>query len=378
LEEKVDRKKMKKVWAVADSIVSPLGTSTAENFTNIAHGYSGIKPMYPIRSGHEKILAGTMDVIDGDDRLTPFENICVHALQNLFSSVAMDTSRALLILSTTKGNIDALEKQQQEHPRLSLHATAEFLKDQFGFARQIVVSSACISGVLAIAIGKRFIENGKYDHVVVLGGDVLSEFIISGFQSLLALSNEPCRPFDENRKGINLGEGAAAILLTSVIEEFPDSMAIEVAGCGVSNDANHISGPSRTGEELSMAVNEAMKMAGIGTEEIDFISAHGTATLYNDEMEAKAFNLSGIQEVPLHSLKGYYGHTLGAAGVIETIIGMQSLRKGLLIPCLGFSNIGVSSPLNVIKHRETRPLNIFLKTSSGFGGCNAAIVLKKQ
>jgi 3-oxoacyl-[acyl-carrier-protein] synthase I len=368
---------MRKVWAVADCIVSPLGSTTEENFLHVSHGYSGIKPVQTSRFGQEKVLAGLIETSGETGDLTTFEKNCFAALHGILDKARPDLSRTLLILSTTKGNVDLLEKDQADHPRLHLHATAEFIKKRFGFARQFVVSNACISGVLGIIIGKRFIEAGKYDHVMVLGADVLSDFIISGFQSLLALSNEPCRPFDENRKGINLGEGAAAILLTSRLGDFDGAEAIRVVGSGSSNDANHISGPSRTGEELAMAVSEAMLSAEVGADGIDFISAHGTATLYNDEMEAKAFNLCGLSEVPVHSLKGYYGHTLGAAGLIETIIGMQSLRKGLLIPCLGYSSLGVSRPLNVISHRETKPLKTFLKTSSGFGGCNAAIVLQK-
>jgi 3-oxoacyl-[acyl-carrier-protein] synthase I len=366
---------MRKVWAVADCIVSPLGSTTEENFLHVSQGYSAIKTI--LTSGNEKVLAGIIEKSEATTDLTLFEEISFRALNGILGKVSLDRSKTLLIVSTTKGNIGLLEKNQGDHPRLHLHATAEFIKDKFGFARQIVVSNACISGVLAIVLGKRFIEAGKYDHVMVLGADVLSEFIISGFQSLLALSDEPCRPFDEHRKGINLGEGAAAILLTSRLEEFDNTDAIRIVGSSSSNDANHISGPSRTGEELAMAVNEAMLSAEVGVDGIDFISAHGTATLYNDEMEAKAFNLCGLSGTPVHSLKGYYGHTLGAAGVIETIIGMQSLRKGQLIPSLGYSSPGVSRPMNVISYRDTKPLKTFLKTSSGFGGCNAAIVLQK-
>jgi 3-oxoacyl-[acyl-carrier-protein] synthase I len=368
---------MKTVWAVADSIVSPLGSTTEENFRHISLGYSGIKPISSGVPGQEMFLAGIVEGFDTDAKLTHFENICVHALNELFGRTPIDAANTLLILSTTKGNIDLLEKGQSDHPRIHLPAIGQFLQKRFGFAKHLVISNACISGSLAIIAARRFIDAGQYDHVVVAGADVLSNFIISGFQSLLALSNEPCRPFDENRKGINLGEGAGAILLTSRPEDFPSSIPVRVSGASSSNDANHISGPSRTGEELAAAVSNALVDAQIDKNDVDFISAHGTATLYNDEMEAKAFDLCDLNETPLHSLKGYYGHTLGAAGVIETIIGMQSLRTGMLIPCLGYDTSGVSRELNVIKHNRQTELNIFLKTSSGFGGCNAAIVLQK-
>jgi 3-oxoacyl-[acyl-carrier-protein] synthase I len=368
---------MKTVWAVADSIVSPLGSTTEENFRNVGLGHSGIKPISSGVGGQEMFLAGVVEESDSDGDLTHFENICVHALNELFSQTKIDGAKTLLILSTTKGNVDLLEKGQSDHPRIHLPATGQYLQKRFGFAKHLVISNACISGSLAIVAARRFINAGQFEYVVVVGADVLSKFIISGFQSLLALSNEPCRPFDANRKGINLGEGAGAVLLTSRPEDFPSSIPVRVCGASSSNDANHISGPSRTGGELAAAVNNALLDAQIDKKDVDFISAHGTATLYNDEMEAKAFDLCGLNETPLHSLKGYYGHTLGAAGVIETIIGIQSLRTGVLIPCLGYDISGVSRELNVIKRTQQTELKTFLKTSSGFGGCNAAIVLQK-
>ncbi len=153
---------------------------------------------------------------------------------------------------------------------------------------------------------------------------------------------------------------------------------VRIVGGGLSNDANHISGPSRTGEELGFAIQQALEEAGMTSKDIDFISAHGTATLYNDEMEAKAFNLMNLKETPLNSLKGYYGHTLGAAGIVETIISAQSLKEDELIPTAGFESVGVTQTVNVIKKKESRVLKTCLKTASGFGGCNAAIILQKE
>ena len=156
------------------------------------------------------------------------------------------------------------------------------------------------------------------------------------------------------------------------------SSGVKVSGGSVSNDANHISGPSRTGEELNLAISKAMNNAGLSANDIDFISAHGTATLFNDEMEAKAITLAGLQLVPVNSLKGYYGHTLGAAGLIESIISIQSLKENLVIPTRGFENIGVTQPINVCSTLYSATLKNCLKTASGFGGCNAAMVFSKQ
>ena len=160
-------------------------------------------------------------------------------------------------------------------------------------------------------------------------------------------------------------------------ENTKDALGVFISGGGLSNDANHISGPSRTGEELAMAMRQALQEAGKQPAEIDFISAHGTATLYNDEMEAKAFHIMNIAEKPINSMKGYFGHTLGAAGVLETILSAESLKQDQLIASAGFDQIGVSKPLNVIREPSNIKLNTCLKTASGFGGCNAAIVLQK-
>src|SRR6202000_2503161 len=254
-------------------------------------------------------------------------------------------------------------------------ASAKLVVKYLGFVNQpIIISNACVSGVMAIITGMRLLRTGQYENAIITGADVISRFIMSGFESFQALSPQVCRPFDKSRDGLNLGEGAGTILL-STQKKYEHN--VKVLGGAVSNDANHISGPSRTGQELSYAIDQALKDSGISTSEIDFISAHGTATVYNDEMEANAIALSGLQSVPLNSLKGYYGHTLGAAGLIESIISIQSLKQGLALPTPGFNEIGVSRPVNVVASPLIIEADTFLKTASGFGGCNAAVVFGK-
>ena len=208
-------------------------------------------------------------------------------------------------------------------------------------------------------------------NAIITGADVLSQFIVSGFQSLHAIGTNTCKPFDKNRDGINLGECAATIILTT---EKILSKNILVNGSASTNDANHISGPSRTGLELAYAVNSAMKESNISASDLSFISAHGTATLYNDEMEAKAFNHAGLAEIPLHSLKGNYGHTLGAAGVLESVLSYYSLQNQIILPSKNFETLGVSERVNVNTSIKKSTKKYALKTASGFGGCNAAII----
>jgi 3-oxoacyl-[acyl-carrier-protein] synthase I len=375
MEEKMETA-MKKVWLVADSIVSPLGSTSADNYHQVIAGASGAKQSKSF--GDPFVFVSHLSNLRSSDHFTRFESLAIHALNELKRQVKLPTERTLFILSTTKGNIEVLENGNPDHPRIHLHAVASILAKEAGIEKSMVVSNACTSGVVAILVAKRYIESGSVDHAVVLGADVLTKFVISGFQSLHAASTEPCKPFDVNRAGINLGEAASAVLLTARPEEFETQNKFAILGGGISNDANHISGPSKTGEELAMAIKSALVEANLKPEEIDFISAHGTATLYNDEMEAKAFHLLKLSDTPLHSLKGNFGHTLGAAGVLETIMCAQGLKNQKLLPTCGFEKMGVSQPVNIFNKSETRAVRVALKTASGFGGCNAALVLAME
>jgi 3-oxoacyl-[acyl-carrier-protein] synthase-1 len=284
--------------------------------------------------------------------------------------------RTGLIISSTKGNINLLESEEITDglkERMTLHSSAKLVAEHFKFpVKPVIVSHACVSGLLGIITGMRLLQQGLYDHIVVTGADIITKFVLSGFQSFQAISDEPCKPFDANRKGITLGEGAATVILSA-----SQKGAIKVCSGAVSNDANHISGPSRTGKELFQAISQAMKDAGVEVKNIDMISAHGTATLYNDDMESRAINLAGLQQVPVNSLKGYYGHTLGAAGLIETVISIHSMKANTMIPTKGFTVPGTAESINVCSTLQPGLLNTCLKTASGFGGCNAAVVFQK-
>jgi 3-oxoacyl-[acyl-carrier-protein] synthase-1 len=374
---------MKKVYLVADNIYSPFGATTAQNFEQLVKGISGVKQHVNPAFSAEPFFASLFDEVyfQTDEHWTKFEHLLIASLTETLLKTRIDISdkKTALILSTTKGNISLLETERpstEPDKRIALHSSAKRIAHHFGFINEpIVVSHACISGLAAMITGMRLIQSGQYDHAVVAGADVISKFVLSGFQSFQAVSPELCKPFDAARDGINLGEGSATVILSA---EKPDGESIELVSGAVSNDANHISGPSRTGEELYFAIDKAMTSAGLQAGDIDFISAHGTATIYNDEMEAKAVTLAGLQGVPLNSLKGFYGHTLGASGLIEAIISAQSLKQNIIIPTKGFNKQGDANPVNVCSHPISKPLNSCLKIASGFGGCNAAIVLTKS
>lgn len=316
--------------------------------------------------------------IKNSETHTKLEQLSVLSIQDVLnqSNINPKDSRTLLIYSTTKGNIDILEKNYKnvDSKRVYLPAFAKHLQSYFQLANTpVVLSNACISGILAIIIAKRFIEQGAYDNVLVCGGDILSEFTISGFKSFNALSNEPSKPFDGNRVGINLGEAVSTILITNK-KELATPYNTQIVSGASANDANHISGPSRTGDGLFQCLTQIVDK---NTNDIGFISAHGTATPFNDEMESIAFDRAGLHTVPVNSLKGYYGHTLGAAGVLETVLSLESMKHQRLIKSEGFETKGFSGNITMIESHQDKIFSSFIKTASGFGGCNAAALFRK-
>ncbi|WP_179317414.1 beta-ketoacyl-[acyl-carrier-protein] synthase family protein [Winogradskyella undariae] len=373
---------MKDIFISADTIISPLGFTSEANVSEIAKERSGITLHNDISNSpcyasiiNDKKLNEAFNTLGNPDIYTKLEKMMILSLQNTISQAAFSISdKTALIIATTKGNVDALNNNF-EPERAYLSVLGKKIKDFFGFKTEpIIISNACVSGILAIAVAKRFIQNEYYDNALVVGGDIVSEFTLSGFQSFQAISDKPCKPFSNQRTGISIGEAAASVAISNKNTE---KEAIQIIGDGSCNDANHISGPSRTGEGLYLSILSALKEAKLKPKNIDYISAHGTATAFNDEMEAIAFNRAKLEHVPLNSLKGYYGHTLGASGLLETIIGMHSIKNNTLYESLGFDELGVSMPLNIIQNTTRKAINTFLKTASGFGGCNTAVIFKK-
>ena len=377
---------MREAYITHHNIISSLGFTSEANFDQLIQAKSGIKKHQ--RENNEVYFSSKVDKeklnsefkkIGDTESYTTLEKMMILSVNSILSSSNYKiTKRTGLIIATTKGNIDTLSpssKFYKDSKRSYLYELGNQINVFFDFKNEaIVLSNACVSGVLAVSVAQRFINDGAYDEVIIVSGDLVSEFILSGFTSFQAISNEPCKPYSIKRKGITIGEAVASVLVTSKKKK----NAIQVLGTGSCNDANHISGPSRTGEGLVMSVRSALNEAKIKTHEIDYISAHGTATNFNDEMEAVAFSRLKMLETPINSLKGFYGHTLGASGLLESIIGIKSLEKNTLIGSLGFDELGVSECINVIKKTEKKELNIFLKTASGFGGCNTAVIFKKS
>lgn len=368
--------------------MSPLGFTAEENFANIQAQKTSLKfqnfdfsdDQFCVSQLNENILNEQFMRFSGvETDFTKLEKMCILSVSDALKQTNHNClgKDSLLIFCSTKGNIHLLQQMVENHTfdlTVLLSKTAQRIAEFLGFDNiPMVVSNACVSGTQGVLIGKRLIHAGLYNNVVIVGGDLVSKFTVSGFKALNALSSEPCKPFDQNRKGVNLGEGAATIILSSKALAHQENIVVETGFS--SNDATHISAPSRVGEGLLKAIKKISERNDLTS--VDFISAHGTATLYNDDMESQALERANLNNVPLHSLKGYFGHTLGAAGVIESVMGIASLRYNQTIVSRGFEISGTVQKLNPIKTITHKSLKTFLKTSSGFGGCNAAVLFSK-
>ncbi len=377
------------IFSIGDSIISPLAMTSLGNFEAVMRGESRLQyhehafglpePCFISLLDEEKIDRAFETIYDYSVMdYTKMEKAAILAAHQAIAeaNIAADREDVIFILSTTKGNVDLLESNPYEPERPYLWRSAQLIAEFFNnHNTPIVASNACISGCAAQIAAANQLRYGGYKYAVVIGAETLSKFVISGFQSFKALSKERCKPFDSNRCGLNLGEAAAAIVYT--IDDnpthIPDNALILRAG-SINNDANHISGPSRTGEGLLRAIQKVT--AGLDKTQLAFINAHGTATLYNDDMESVAISRANLQDIPVNSLKGYFGHTLGAAGVLETIMAHQALKHHTVIGTKGTDNPAPACSINVATNTMTISGNAFMKLISGFGGSNAAMLME--
>jgi 3-oxoacyl-[acyl-carrier-protein] synthase II len=348
----------------------------------ILAGRSAIRPMmrFPVAGYHAQVASWIEDLAAIDNR--SMGNLLVERLLQQLDPIPPDT---LLITATTKSGIDNLERMQRGLPAEPADILAcslfEGIRRRLKLAGECFnVSAACASSTIAIAQGAELIASGYTDAVLVCCIDLVTEFVFAGFSALQALSANPCRPFDRNRDGLSLGEGAAALLMMKADKARHEGRSHlgTILGWGAANDATHITAPARDARGLRQAVLDALDSAGCSADEIAAICAHGTGTVYNDLMEIKAFNrIFGNRRLPIYSIKGAIGHTLGAAGGIETAVGLKSLSEQTAPPTAGFSNPETGAENKV----STQPLDFsgdcLLTTNSGFGGINAALILQK-
>ena len=359
-------------YIIADNIISPLGETSEENYLSVKAGRSGIRAYEP----------GTCNIPEGFYASLLFEDFETLALKSAQKAIAngrleLKGKRTAFILSSTKGNIEE---------NISLADSAQRIASQLGIdAKPIVVCNACISGLSALILGNRLIDSGLYDSAIVCGCDTPRQFILSGFQSLKALSPEPCRPFDMERMGLNLGEAAATLILS---KNSIQGNSWRMGDGFIRNDAFHISTPSKTADGLYLSLQRTLesftKEISSTCKQIDlkahlaFINAHGTATLFNDQMESVAIGRAGLSDLPANAYKSFWGHTMGAAGILETIISMKAIDDDTILGTRGFSELGVSGKMNICAENRPTDKKGFIKMLSGFGGCNATIWAAKS
>lgn len=367
------RAKMKQnvmVSVLADNVISPLGETSEENYQAVKEGKSAIHAYAPMTAG---IPNGFVASLLSSD----FEELAFRSAQKAIdaSGINISSTRTVFILSSTKGSIEKLG--QTDDDKLYLGNIAQRIATRLGIQLSpIVVCNACISGLAAMILASRLLVSKKYDYAVVCGADCPGRFIISGFQSLNAMSAFSCQPFDIERQGLNLGEAAATVVLgreitTKSVNNGCRRQVWQIGHGYIKNDAYHISAPSKTAEGLYEALQETMN--GIDKRNIAFINAHGTATLFNDQMEAIAIHRAELQDIPVNALKGYVGHTLGAAGIMETILCMKAVDDHTVLGTRGYEEVGVSGRIQLSSKHHSTIKTSFIKQLSGFGGCNATL-----
>jgi 3-oxoacyl-[acyl-carrier-protein] synthase II len=354
---------------------------------------SGVCSPTPVSAGsalrfQSNVVGAAPRATDTDD---PAHQLATEALTEARaeardSITSIPGDRIALVLSTTKANIEALERLSDGRPcsaaarrHLQPDLLAADLAKEHGACGPVqCVSVACMSGLVALQQGAKLIQRGAADAAFVVGVDHLSAFVVAGFTALKAIDPLGCRPFDRDRCGLTPGEAGAAIVL--VREDLAPRPAVTIRGWGTGNDANHMTGPSRDGSGLAQAITAALAVARLNATDIEYVNAHGTGTPYNDAMESAALRtIFGDACPPVSGLKGMLGHTLGAAGVIETIACVVALREQLLPGTPRLTNFADGVPASLVKEpRVTTQLKHVLKLNTGFGGVNGALILERK
>jgi len=370
---------MKPVIVMAD-MVTPYGRGADACWQGLLGGKTALSRVTRFKTAaFHSDYAGIIDGLRYHDGAS----LVMQMMELLFEGVVIPED-AQLLLATTKGEIDLLEQSMLEQKGDAADAIVSRLVGKVsGLTKTtgtgLVISAACTSSAAAAAQAAAMIRTGHADCVLVVACDSITEFIFSGFSTLMALDSEPARPFDKNRAGLNVGEAAAYALLMSEERATRENRPVlgTIAGWGLSDDANHMTGPSRESEGLILAVSKALASAGILPDDVGVISAHGTGTLYNDQMEMRAFRAVFRDATrPVYSIKGGIGHTMGAAGLVEMIIAFHALRARKAPPTVNLKCPDDDALGWVSDHQQpVREQTVALVTNAGFSGVNTALVL---
>ena len=388
-------------------IISAIGNNTQENFHALTHAKHGISRVDLVDTiQRDEIMVGevklTNDQLIEQLGLPPSNNYSRTALLGAIAAkeavadagiVDIKKYKTGIVSGTSVGGMDKTEKYyyeyltEKEHQKYieSHHAgdSTQKIAEQLGIEESLVttISTACSSAANAILFGARLIKSGKLDRVVVGGADCLSKFTINGFKTLMILSDTYSTPFDENRKGLNLGEAAAYLVLESeaVVKAENKKVLGYVKGWGNANDAFHQTASSEDGDGATLAMEKALKVAGLKPSDIDYINVHGTATNNNDLSEGRALiNVFGDKTPIFSSTKAFTGHTLAAAGGIEAVYSILALQHNLVFPNLNFETPMKEFSLVPQTELKEKELGVVLSNSLGFGGNSSTLIFSKE
>jgi 3-oxoacyl-[acyl-carrier-protein] synthase II len=373
---------LNEVLITASATVTGLGPDLDTTWRRLLAGETAVRPIRRFDAG--RYPARNASWIEGLESRGD-RSLLFPVLERLLDGFVPLPPGCRLVTATTKGCIDTFERVRKSLPGdvadIPVSGPMTWLASRLGLSDPGVnISSACASSTMAVARAAAMVESGRADAVLVVCMDLVSEFVFSGFCSLQALDPAGCRPFDRNRNGLSLGEGGAALLMMSAETARREGIRGigSVVGWGAANDATHVTAPARDGCGLAQAVRRAIAKASIGPDDIAAINAHGTGTVYNDAMESTAFEaVFGSRRIPLNSIKGAIGHTLGAAGGIEAAVGLRSLAERTLPPTAGFREPMEKCVYSVSPFPQPIDGIHLLSTNSGFGGINAAVILKR-
>jgi 3-oxoacyl-[acyl-carrier-protein] synthase II len=373
-----------KVVAVEQDLVTAWGRGTDACWSGVLTGNPEFTPVTRFSTqAFQSHVAAQVPELDArsDDSLVM--QMLLPMLAALAVKIPSDT---YTILASTTGEVDLLERRLLGGAVAADASRMDKLLSKIREALALsgpgcIVSSACTSSSAAVAHAAALIAAGARDSVLVVACDAVTEFIYSGFSALMALDPDGARPFDRARKGLTIGEAAGHVLLMSEARAQRESRRIagEVMGWGMSCDANHMTGPARDGSGLVCAIRKSLKKAGLEPRHVGSVSAHGTGTVYNDAMEMSAFRkVFGDVAVPVYSVKGSIGHTMGAAGLVEMVMALKSLEEGVIPPSANVAEVDPEARGWVSGVTALAPdMQVVLSTNSGFGGVNAALVLKR-
>ena len=381
-------------------IVSSIGTSLETNRKSLLQATSGLGQLQKINSIHaSEIKVGEVALSNSEIsaalKLPPNHNFTRTALLGSLAAKEalvhasiedITAARTGFISATTVGGMDKTEihfKEFNGNPAVQKYVASheagdstQKIADQLGITGfTTTISTACSSAANAIMLGARMIRAGQLDRVVVGGTDALSKFTINGFKSLLLLSDEPCAPFDANRKGLNLGEAAAYLVLESSAAASGKKVLAYLSGYGNTNDAHHQTASSPDGTGAFMAMQKALEISNLSPAQIQYVNAHGTATPNNDLSESVALQrLFGDLMPYVSSTKGFTGHTLAAAGAVEAVFSVLMLQEQSIFPNLNFKTAMPETGLVPVTRVTAATLKNVLSNSFGFGGNCASLI----